>query len=114
MRYAAGCGFAAPEEVIRAAHAGDGAARIAIREYARYLARGCASIVHLLDPEMIILSGGLAQDNPQLLADVSDELSRHVMAWELRGLKVEASALGYYGGVLGAAAIAFDALAELT
>jgi hypothetical protein len=36
------------------------------------------------------------------------------MAWELRGLKVEASALGYYGGVLGAAAIAFDALAELT
>jgi glucokinase len=113
MRYAAGCGFAAPEEVIRAANAGDGAARIAIREYARYLARGCASIVHLLDPEMIILSGGLAQDNPQLLADVSDELSRHVMAWDLRGLKVETSALGYYGGVLGAAAIAFDALAEL-
>jgi glucokinase len=114
MRYAAGCGFATPEEVIRAANAGGGAARIAVREYGHYLARGCVSIVHLLDPEMIILSGGLAQDNPQLLADVSDELSRHVMAWELRGLKIEASALGYYGGVLGAAAVAFEALEELS
>ncbi len=112
MRYAAGCGFATPEEVIRAANAGNGAARTALHEYAHYLARGCTSIVHLLDPEMIILSGGLAQDNPQLLADVSNELSRHVMAWKLRGLKIEASALGYYGGVLGAAAIAFDALEE--
>jgi glucokinase len=112
MRYAAGCGFAVPKEVIRAAHAGNGVASLALREYAHYLARGCTSIIHLLDPEMIILSGGLAQDNPQLLADLSDELSRHVMAWELRGLKIEASALGYYGGVLGAAAIAFDALAS--
>jgi glucokinase len=113
MRYAAGCGFASPEEVIRAANAGDGPARIALREYAHYLARGCTSIVHLLDPEMLIFSGGLAQDNPQLLADVTDELSRQVMAWELRGLKIEASALGYYGGVLGAAALAFDALNKL-
>jgi glucokinase len=112
MRYAAGCGFASPEEVIRAANTGDGPARIALREYAHYLAGGCATIVHMLDPEMIILSGGLAQDNPQLLADVTDELSRRVIAWELRGLKIEASALGYYGGVLGAAAIAFDALDE--
>ena len=112
MRYAAGCGFASPEEVIRAANTGDGPAGIALREYARHLARGCALIVYLLDPEMIILSGGLAQDNPQLLADVTDELSRRVMAWELRRLKIEASTLGYYGGVLGAAALALDALAE--
>jgi predicted NBD/HSP70 family sugar kinase/putative N-acetylmannosamine-6-phosphate epimerase len=114
MRYAAGCGLATPEEVIRAANEGNGPARIALREYARYLARGCASIVHLLDPEVIVLSGGLAQDNPQLLMDVTDELRRHVMAWEFRRLKIEASTLGYYGGVLGAAASAFDALAELT
>ena len=110
MRYAAACGLASPEEVIRAANRADGPARIALRQYAHYLARGCTSLIHLLDPEMIVLAGGLAQDNPQLLADVSDELSRQVMAWELRGLKVEASTLGYYGGVLGAAAIAFDAL----
>jgi len=114
MRYAAGCGFATPEEVIRAANAGDAAAQTALREYARNLARGCASVVHLLDPEMIVLSGGLAQDNPQLLTDLSDELSRHVMAWEPRGLKIEASPLGYYAGVLGAAACAFDVLAEHT
>jgi glucokinase len=112
MRYA-GSGFASPEEVIRAANASDGVARSAIREYSRYLARGCATIVHLLDPEMIILSGGLAQDNPQLLAEVADELSRHVMAWGLRGLKIEASTLGCHGGVLGGAAIAFRALNKL-
>ncbi len=110
LRYAAGCSFTTPEEVIRAANTGDARAQAALREYARHLARGCVSIIHLLDPEMIVLSGGLAQDNPQLLADLSDELSRHVMAWERRGLKIEASTLGYHGGVLGAAALAFDAL----
>lgn len=112
MRYAEGCGFASPEEVIRAGRAGDAGARRALREYAGYLGRGCASIVHLLDPEMIILSGGLAQENPLLLEDLRDELSRRVMAWEHRGLRIEASTLGYFGGVLGAAAIALDALRQ--
>ena len=36
------------------------------------------------------------------------ELAELVSPWEERGLRVMASKLGYYGGVLGAAALAFE------
>ena len=51
LRYAAKGNFASGEEVIAAANAGDATARDAILTLTHYLAIGCASIVHLLDPE---------------------------------------------------------------
>jgi predicted NBD/HSP70 family sugar kinase len=67
---------------------------------------GCAILVQLLDPQAIILAGGLAQDNPVLIGALQQELSRRVSVWEQRGLEIRASQLGYHAGVLGAAAIA--------
>jgi N-acetylmannosamine-6-phosphate 2-epimerase/N-acetylmannosamine kinase len=98
--------LATAQQVIAAAYAGHSGARDAIRECAAYLAEGCASLVHLLDPGLILLSGGLAQGNPLLASGLEESLSHRVIAWERRGLRVKISDLGYYGGVLGAAAIA--------
>jgi glucokinase len=81
-------------------------ARQAIQTYAKYLAIGCAAIVNLLDPEMLILAGGLTQDNPILLSALTDELTQRVTGWQQRKLRVEFSTLGYSAGVLGAAAVA--------
>jgi glucokinase len=104
-RYANG---APPDAVVRNANNGDSNARAAIRELARHLAAGCAMMAQLLDPELIILSGGLAQDNPFLPADVEAELATQLTVWRERSLAVRASTLGYHGGVLGAAAVAFE------
>ena len=109
LRYA-GHRFPSSEELIQAAHSGDFEAASAIRELASHLAIGCASIIELLDPEAIILSGGLLQNNDILLSALTQELRSRVPAWHERCLKVLASPLGYYGGVLGAAAIAIDQL----
>jgi predicted NBD/HSP70 family sugar kinase len=79
---------------------------------ARHLAIGCASIVNLLDPEMVILAGGLVQDNSLLLKAFGEELARRVTVWPERHLQVQASAFGYSAGVLGAAAVASLAVAE--
>lgn len=106
-----GGGFASAEDLIREARAGNERAREAIRTYARYLAAGLASAVQLLDMPLIVLAGGLAQDNPLLLAELSRELPRQVTAAEMRRLEVRASPLGYYAGVLGAAAVAKEKLA---
>lgn len=107
LRYA-GYGFAAAEEVIQAANAGDSGAVSAIRELARHLALGCASIVQLLDPEALIFSGGLVQNNPLLISALIEQLQSRLPAWQERGLQIFTSPLGYCGGVLGAAAVAIE------
>jgi len=60
----------------------------------------------LLDPELIVVSGGLVQNNARLLAGLSRELSQTVSQWTKRNLCITASKLGYHVGVFGAAAIA--------
>ncbi len=112
LRYAEAGRFTSAEQIIAAANAGNPVAQGAIRVLARYLAIGCASIVSLLDPEMLILAGGLAQDNPLLLKALTEELEKRVTVWPERRLRVEFSRLGYSAGVLGAAAVASLAAAE--
>ncbi len=101
----AGGRYASAEALIAAAHAGEAVARGAIRELAGYLARGCAVLLQLLDPQAIILGGGVVQNNEFLISDLEAELSGRVSVWERRALRVTASPLGYHGGVLGAAAL---------
>src|SRR5690606_26041036 len=88
--------FQSAQQVIAAARAGHVAARAAIRQCAEALADGCACVVHVLDPSMILLSGGVMENNPMLLADFREALHQRVIAWEMRQLTVRASSLGYY------------------
>jgi glucokinase len=112
LRYA-GDEYESAEHVIRAANLGNNQARMAIRTLAKYLARGCASLVGMLDPQALIFSGGLAIDNPELIEALKQELGMLVPVWEERNVAVETSALGYFGGVLGAAAVAIEAARTL-
>ncbi len=104
VRYAEGA-YANAEQVIAAARSGDPRARAALKTYARYLATGTAAIVQLLDPELVVLAGGVTQNNPLLLSDLEEELSARVTVPKLRRLRLCVSSLGYYAGVYGAAAI---------
>ena len=65
VRYA-GDRFPSAADVIWAANEGDPGAENAVNELARYLARGSAILVQVLDPELVIFSGGLTQNNPRL------------------------------------------------
>jgi glucokinase-like ROK family protein len=112
LRYAGPGSFTSADQIIAAANAGDLLAQGSIHTLARYLAIGCAAIVILLDPEMLILAGGLAQNNPLLVSALTEELGKRVTVWPERQLRVEASALGYSAGVLGAAAVASVAVVE--
>jgi len=102
--------YSSAEEVIQAARGGEGVARSALREYSEYLAIGIASIVNLLDPELFILAGGIAQENEVLLAHLDELLPRLIMASKIRRLRICASRLGNYGAVYGAGAVARDNL----
>lgn len=99
-------GFQNAEQLIQAANEGEALARAAVMTQARYLASGLAGLVQLLDPELLVIAGGLVQNNPLLMNTLQDELSRRLTVWAQRRLVVRVSALGYHAGVLGAAAIA--------
>lgn len=109
LAYAAGR-YRSTEELIAAAQSGESVARAAIAELAGHLASGCATLVQLLDPQAIIIAGGLAQNNLMLISDVRERLSNLVTVSSERQLRVIASHLGYHAGVLGAAAVALRAL----
>lgn len=105
LRYAQGR-YESSEELVAAANRGEAEARAAIRELAGHLAIGCATLVQLLDPQAIILSGGPAQNNPLLVEALAERLQGLVSVWDQRRLLVTASPLGYHGGVYGAAGVA--------
>jgi predicted NBD/HSP70 family sugar kinase/putative N-acetylmannosamine-6-phosphate epimerase len=106
----AGGRFASAEEVIRAARANHPDAVAALQTYAGWLTEGIATLVHLLDPELVILSGGLTENNPQLLECLRAALPPRLLVPERRCLRVEFSQLGYHGGVFGAAGLARERL----
>ena len=104
----AGSSYTSAAQVIEAANSGEEIARGAVQTLARHLARGCATFVAVLDPQALILGGGLTENNPLLLSVLNDEIAKLVRPWKNRELRVMASELGYHGGVLGAAALAFE------
>jgi glucokinase len=112
LRYGAD-GFGNVEQIISAANSGQHHAQAALRIFTEHLAQGCSILVNLFDPQALILAGGLVQNNPQLLDGLRQQLSDQVSVWTRRELAVIASPLGYYGGVLGAAAIAFEKINTL-
>ena len=107
LRFAGGR-FKDAEEVITAAQAGDAAASEAIRALAGHLAAGVVSIIQILDPEMIILSGGIVENNPLLLQHFQNGLKSGVPVWKHRRIQVQVSRLGYFSGVLGAVAAVLE------
>jgi fructokinase len=49
-----------PPEIVETASGGDGAAEQTLRRYERRFARALASIVNVLDPDVIVLGGGMS------------------------------------------------------
>jgi glucokinase-like ROK family protein len=107
LRFAGGS-FKDAEQAIAAAQAGDSAAADAIRTLAGHLATGVTSIIQILDPEMIILSGGIVENNSLLLQHFQNGLQSGVTVWEHRKIQVQVSRLGYFSGVLGAVAAVLE------
>ncbi|MBA4418859.1 MAG: hypothetical protein C0392_13275 [Syntrophus sp. (in: bacteria)] len=73
------------------------------REVIEYLGAALASIVNLLNPEMIILGGGVIYGTKYLIDDARDVMKRRAMKASLEGLRIEKAMLGEDAAILGAA-----------
>ena len=87
---------------------GDALARSIMDEIATNLGIGIVSLLHVFDPEIIVIGGGLSQNLDALLPGISQEIKRHAMAHLRDRMPVVKSELGDDVSILGAAALAFD------
>jgi fructokinase len=69
----------ASQEVIAAMRSGDAAARASYERYASRLGRGLATIVNVLDPDVIVLGGGMSNVD-ELYADLPGIIGRYVFS----------------------------------
>ena len=100
-------GAASAEEVVAAARAGDPAARRAVGVTVEALARGVASLISLLNPELVVLGGGVMQAQDLFLEPIRAAVTRWAQPIAVHQGRIVATALGPDAGVLGAARLAF-------
>ena len=96
------------QTVVESARAGDALACQILDEAVIYLAMGIANIVSILNPEMIVLGGGLFQASDLLLEPVRREFKRWAQPLAAKKVRIELSALGENTGLYGAAKLAWD------
>lgn len=94
------------EEVFALAAQGDARAVDAVDEEARWLAAGIAAVTAVLDPELVILGGGIGA-RPDLVPRITSWLARYGQPH----VPVRTSLLGSLAPVIGAAEIARHAAA---
>ena len=94
-------------EVADAASAGDADGVRILEAYARRVALGFAGLANILDPEVIVVSGGLIELGDLLLAPLRDAFGAHLEGAPYRPeVPIVRAALGERAGVVGAAALA--------
>jgi len=99
--------------VAEAAEAGDRIAQDVLREAAHYLATAIISAVHILDPQLIVIGGGVARAEKYFIEEVRALVQKY--AWLPPGAEVDvvAAELGDDAGILGGAKLAFDRASDL-
>src|SRR5438876_2774632 len=91
------------ETLVRAARQGDARARRILAEAGEHLGRGVASMVALLNPELVIIGGGLAEAGDWLLAPLRRAAKKWGQPLASRQVRIMRTRLGADIGVLGAA-----------
>ncbi len=92
--------------VFEAARNGDPLANEIVEDCGTALGYAAASMVHAVNPEIIILAGGVAEQGDLLLNPVRKVIQNQVI-WTARNTPVEKAQLGETAGVIGAAALLF-------
>jgi glucokinase len=80
-----------------------------LEEFAHMVALGLAGLANILDPEIIVVSGGLVELGDALLVPLRAAFHSHIEGAAHRpGIQIVAGELGDAAGVVGAAALARD------
>ncbi len=96
-----------PLLVARAARRGDAFSKEIWRETGGHLGTALAGLANILNPEKIILGGGIAQNGSLLFKPLIAALGKKAFPIAARSVRVVPAALGVDAGLIGAAALVF-------
>ncbi|MFF2623704.1 ROK family protein [Oerskovia jenensis] len=99
-------------DVSRAAAAGDQVAREVWDETTALLGQGVTDLVNVFEPDVVVLGGGVTRAGSMLLDPVREIVRHQAMGPAARAARVVLAGLGDAVGVVGAGAVALDALRE--
>ncbi len=91
-----------------AGECGDEAGAQVVEEYIEHLACGLTNLVNIFFPEVLALSGGVAEQGDALLAPLREKVRERSFGsrYAASHTRIERCALGYRAGVIGAAMLA--------
>ena len=92
--------------VDEAARGNDALATEMWRDAQRYLAFAIANYVTVINPEMLVLGGGVIESVPRLFSTLAEGVPRLTTVLARASLRIERARLGDWSGVVGAAALA--------
>jgi len=101
-----------PLVIARAAEAGDALAREIVLETAEYLALGCVSLIHVIDPDRVVLGGAMTFGGEQaplgreFLAHIQHAVQPRLLPPLRDQIKITFATLGGDAGYVGAAGLA--------
>jgi len=98
------------KDIVQAASQGDTVALRIVREAAHWLARGLLTVIRILNPDRIILGGGLTLAGQVLLGPLHQSLAELASPSIGYSTEIVVAELGTYSPLYGAAAMALDLL----
>ncbi len=96
------------ETVVEAAGQGDVTAQAVMRQAGTSLGMAVVSLIHIFDPEVVIIGGGVSNAGELILKPIREVIAQRAMPDFKNRARVVRSALGDDSVILGAVALALD------
>jgi len=90
-------------EIFARAAQGDQAMLTALDRWTNDIAAGLSGLVHIFNPEMVLIGGGVSAQETLLMQPLRERVLASVMPRFAEGLRVESASLGNDAGLIGAA-----------
>lgn len=96
------------KSVTDAARHGDELALELLRQAAFYIGLGLVNLIHILEPQRILLGGGVSQAGELLFEPIRQTVHDRVMSPVFHGVEIQPAALGKDVGLMGAVALVLE------
>ena len=93
-------------EIILLANEGNTAAMKALEEFSEYLAIGLMNILHIFNPDFIVIGGGIPENYPAVIDMAVANLKKIAFPLPFTSCQIKKAELGEYSGAFGALALA--------
>lgn len=94
--------------IFQAAEMGDQLSIECIKEFVKYNAIGIVSLLHILNPEAVIIGGGVSMQKDRIVEPIKKEVFKRSMPAFASNIKIMVAQLGNDAGMVGAAKAFMD------